>query len=106
MLEKHRQRAGPNPHNLVWHRPDGRPLTRHDDAKYWGAVLAAANLPKVDVYAIRHSTATLLQELGVAEETRMAIMGQSSVAAHRAYIHVDQSQAKTALGKLEGLLLD
>lgn len=107
MLEKHRQRAGPNPHNLVWHRPDGRPLTRHDDARYWGAVLAAANLPKVDVYAIRHSTATLLQELGVAEETRMAIMGQSSVAAHRAYIHVDQShQAKTALGKLEGLLLD
>ena len=105
MLEQHRQRPGPNPHNLVWHRPDGRPLTRHDDAKHWGAVLAAAKLPRVDVYAIRHSTATLLQELGVAEETRMAIMGQSSVAAHRAYIHVDQTQTKAALGKLEQLLL-
>jgi integrase len=105
MLEKHRQRPGPNPHNLVWHRPDGRPLTRHDDAKHWGSVLAEAKLPKVDVYAIRHSTATLLQELGVAEETRMAIMGQSSAAAHRMYIHIDQSQAKMALHKLESLLL-
>jgi integrase len=105
MLEQHRQRPGPNPHNLVWHRPDGRPLTRHDDAKYWGAVLTAAELPKVDVYAIRHSTATLLQELGVAEETRMAIMGQSSVAAHRMYIHVDQTQAKAALSRLERMLL-
>ncbi|SPM35783.1 integrase [Mycobacterium rhizamassiliense] len=105
MLDRHRQRPGPNPHNLVWHRPDGRPLTRHDDAKYWGAVLKAAGLPKVDVYAIRHSTATLLQELGVPEETRMVIMGQSSVAAHRMYIHVDQTQAKTALNRLERLLL-
>lgn len=106
MLEKHQQRPEPNPHNLVWHRPDGRPLTRHDDVRHWGMVLDAAKLPRVDVYAIRHSTGTLLQELGVPAETRMAIMGQSSVAAHRAYIHVDQSQAKTALGKLEELLLD
>lgn len=95
----------PNPHGLVWRRIDGRPLTKHDDAREWRAVTAAAGLPKVDVYAGRHTAATLLQELGVPEETRMAIMGQSSAAAHAAYIHVDQTQTRAALAKLEQLLL-
>lgn len=104
MLESHRQSAGPNPYNLVWHRPDGNPLTRHDDASSWRLVLEAAELPQVDPYACRHSCATLLQELGVDEPVRMQIMGQSSAAAHRMYVHVDQAQTRLALGKLERLL--
>jgi integrase len=100
MLDQHQQVGGPNPHNLVWHRPDGHPLTRHDDGAHWRTVLAAAKLPAVDPYACRHTAATLLQELGVPEETRMAIMGQSSAAAHRNYIHIDQTQTRAALGKL------
>jgi integrase len=106
MLEQHRHNPDPNPYGLVWRRPDGNPLSRHDDAHQWRAVLEAAKLPAVDVYAIRHSTATLLQGLGIPEETRMAIMGQSSAAAHRAYIHVNRSQTSAALGALESLLLD
>lgn len=106
MLEKHGQVIGPNPYGLVWHRLDGNPLTRHDDSDQWRVVLEAAKLPAVDIYAIRHSTATLLQELGIPEEVRMQIMGQSSAAAHRAYIHVNQAQARAALGALESLLLD
>lgn len=105
MLTQHRELDGPNPHNLVWHRTDGAPLTRHDDGAQWKAVLEAAGLPHVDLYAARHSAATLLQELGVDEPTRMQIMGQSSAAAHRGYIHVDQTQTRAALGKLEQLLL-
>lgn len=104
MLKQHHQQGGPNPHNLVWHRPDGHPLTRHDDAREWKTVLTQAQLPKVDIYAARHTTATLLQELGVGEEVRMQIMGQSSAAAHRGYIHVDQTQTRAALGRLESKL--
>jgi hypothetical protein len=54
-------------------------------------------------YASRHSTATPLQELGVPEEARMAIMGQSSAAAH-VYVHISQDQTRLALVKLEELL--
>ncbi|OBK22512.1 tyrosine-type recombinase/integrase [Mycobacterium asiaticum] len=106
-LAEHRElTAGqPNPHGLVWHRRDGRPLSRHDDAAAWRQVLDAAELPAVEVYATRHSAATLLQELGVPEEVRMQITGHSSAAAHRGYIHVDQTQTRAALGKLERLLL-
>jgi integrase len=100
MLVQHQQIGGPNPHNLVWHRPDGHPLTRHDDSAHWRQVMAAAGQPPVDPYACRHTCATLLQELGVDEAVRMQIMGQSSAAAHSAYIHVSQDQSRKALGKL------
>lgn len=106
-LEQHRADTSPepNPHGLVWHRRNGYPITKHDDAAAWRTVLTTAELSKVDVYAGRHTAATLLQELGVAEEVRMKIMGQSSAAAHAAYVHVDQTQTRAALGKLEKLLL-
>jgi integrase len=105
MLQQHQAAGGPNSYNLVWHRPDGNPLDRGDYSASWRQVLDAAGLPtKLVPYTSRHSTATLLQELGVPEETRMAIMGQSSAAAHRNYIHVSQDQSRLALGKLERLL--
>ena len=66
----------------------------------------AAELPEITLYTSRHTAATLLQELGVSEEVRMKIMGQSSAAAHQAYVHIDQAQTRAALGKLERLLLD
>ena len=68
-------------------------------------MLAAAELPEITLYTSRHTAATLLQELGVSEEVRMRIMGQSSAAAHQAYVHIDQAQTRGALGKLERLLL-
>lgn len=108
MLEQHSaDSAGePNPYGLVWHRRDGYPITRHDDGAAWRRVLTAAGLPAVDVYATRHTAATLLQELGIPAEVRMQIMGQSSAAAHAEYIHVDQTQTRAALGRLEQLLLE
>lgn len=107
MLDQHRAdtAAAPNPHGLVWHRRDGYPITRHDDAAAWRAVLTAAELPSVEVYATRHTAATLLQELGVPREVRMRITGHSSAAAHDEYIHIDQTQTRAALGKLQQLLL-
>jgi integrase len=108
--------AAPNPHNLVWHYPDGRPIGPTDDYEYWQALLVTAGItepkepgslvPKtpIPLHSARHSTATLLQAAGVTEEVRMKIMGQSSVAAHRGYIHVDQTQTRAALGQLASIL--
>lgn len=107
MLNAHRlATAGqPNPYGLVWHHVDGRPIAPKDDAADWGRVLTAAQLPAVEVYAARHTATTLLQQVGVPEDVRMQITGHSSAAAHREYVHIDQSQTRSALGKLEQLLL-
>lgn len=107
MLEQHRADTAHdlNPHGLVWHRRDGRPLSRHDDAAAWRTVLAAADIPAVEVYTTRHTAATLLQQLGIPEDVRMQITGHSSAAAHRGYIHVDQTQTRAALGQLSQSLL-
>lgn len=108
MLRAHANRDEPNPYGLVWHHPNGRPISPTDDHEIWQKILNAAGITEpgetVPMHSARHSTATLLQSAGVPEEVRMAIMGQSSVAAHAAYIHVDQSQTRAALTNLAALL--
>lgn len=104
MLRQHAKIIGPNPHALVWHHRDGRPIAPKDDYKRWNDLLKAAEVPPAELYAARHTTATMLQEAGVAKEVRMQIMGHSSEAAHDGYIHVDQTQTRAALDTLAQLL--
>lgn len=108
LLRAHQARGGDNPHNLVWRHPDGRPLSPTDDHEAWQQLLHTAGITTVGetlpLHAARHSAATMLLEAGVPEEVRMAILGQSSVAAHRGYLHVDQTHARAALANLAGLL--
>lgn len=106
MLLIHRQdTAGdPNPHGLVWAHRDGRPIGEKQEWQLWRQLLDAAELPRVDQYATRHTTATLLDALGVSEDVRMQIMGHSSKVAHRAYMHVDQTRARAALDKLAEIM--
>jgi integrase len=94
--------TAPNPHNLVFHEPNGRPVRPERDWRMWRQLLDDAGLD-ASRYVSRGTTATLLLEAGVPEEVRMAIMGHSSVAAHRAYIHVDQAPKLRALETLTGL---
>lgn len=108
MLRRHADRDEPNPYGLVWHHRDGRPISPTDDHEIWQQLLVDAGLTEpgstIPMHSARHSTATMLQSAGVPEEVRMAIMGQSSVAAHAAYIHIDQTQARAALENLGELL--
>lgn len=108
MLKQHRDVVEPNPHGLVWHHVDGRPLSPTDDHEAWQALLKSARVTSagetIPLHSARHTTATMLQAAGVDESTRMAIMGQSSAAAQRGYIHVDQTQARAALSNLGQLL--
>lgn len=108
MLRKHAELVEPNPHGLVWHHPDGRPISEKDDHTAWQKLLRQADLTAegetIPLHSARHSTATMLQAAGVPEEVRMQIMGQSSVAAHRGYVHVDQTQTRAALANLGELL--
>lgn len=106
MLELHARATvdEPNALGLVWHHRDGRPIYPTDENEQWHDLIKAAELPQIEQYSTRHTTATLLESLGVPADVRMQIMGQSSKVAHQAYVHVDQSRTRPALDKLAQLL--
>jgi integrase len=93
-------------HGLVFTDPAGRPVRPADDSAAWRADLAAAGLPPVPLHSARHTTATLLFELGVPQEARQAILGHSSATVTAGYTHVASPVAAGAMSQLGGLLLD
>ena len=58
MLEQQRSDFGKNPHNLVWHHPDGRPLGPREDYGNWKNILACTELPDAPLHVTRHTTAS------------------------------------------------
>lgn len=104
IFKVHLEITPPNRFGLMWVSDAGTPIPNKYDSDAWHAALARAGVPDTRLHDARHTTATLLMETGVEESVRMAIMGQSSVAAHRRYAHVDLSLARKALGNLDGLL--
>lgn len=101
--------APPSPHGLVW-SDDGRPLDGKKDRAAWHEIVAEARrrqvaadvkagdlMPEYDLYSCRHTTATLLREAGIPDETIIAIVGHSSIASTRTYIHVRQEPLRAAL---------
>nr|WP_280141508.1 tyrosine-type recombinase/integrase [Gordonia westfalica] len=80
-----------------------------DDTLAWKQLcVQAAVVGKVedapDQHAARHTVATLLQEAGVEEATRMAILGHTTTTSHRQYAHTSTDLTRAALGQLEKLL--
>ena len=97
----HREQAtGPNPHDLVWRRLDGRPIDPTDDSAAWHQALATAEVPDVELHAARHTAATLLLESGVPSVVIASVLGHSDVVVTGQYTHVDLSLARTALDGL------
>lgn len=91
-------------HDLVWCRPDGRPLHPKDDWEMWKALLAAAKVPDFTQHEIRHTTVTLLMELGVDPTVIKQIVGHSDVLTQEAYKHVNLEFARRALDGLGTVL--
>lgn len=99
---------GPNPHNLVWHHPDGRPIGPREDYKAWKSLLIEAKVitdkQTLPMHLARHTTASLLRAAGVDEQTRMEILGHASTDAQRIYAHADRTRHAAAMGNLGDLL--
>lgn len=94
---------GPNPHNLVLHRPDGYPITQDEDQKMWRKLLKSAGHPHVRQHSIRHSTATLLLEAGVDVHVVQSVIGHADIAVTRGYQHVDLELARRGWANLDAL---
>lgn len=109
-LEHWRDAGATSPHGLVWPRANGRPQNPKLDRDAWDALQTRAGIAHPSgrpyfLHEARHTTSTLLMELGVPESVRIAIMGHSSIATTRGYEHVDLSEARKALEGVAGRLM-
>jgi integrase len=94
-----------NPHDLVWHHDDGKPIDRYTDYDNWQAALKTAGLPPAPLHVARHTTATLLALANVPESVGMAILGHASVQVHRGYAHGDTALSRTHMDRALNELL-
>lgn len=98
------RQTGPNPHGLLWPAGDGTPMSDKQDLTAWRALCAKAKVGPYDLYAARHTAATLLRRAGVDDETIIAIMGHASILSTKAYLHTDTDRARAALEKVAATL--
>jgi integrase len=107
----------PNPYGLIWRHPNGEPITAKEDEQMWRDLLYKAGVitkeqtkePKdrapgtADIpttHWARHTTATVLMELGVDAKIIGEIVGHASEQTTRRYQHVSSPVAREAMGRL------
>lgn len=108
-LEAWRDVAPDSPHGLVWPNLDGEPTPSKIDDEEWYGLQQAADVrhPTGRLYTIheaRHTTATILLELGVDPEVIIKILGQSTILSKRPYSHVRNPMVLDALERVAGRL--
>lgn len=107
LRELHREQ-GENPHGLVWHYKDGRPIGPREDSRRWQTLLRDAKIigekQTLPLHLARHSAATVLRAHGVDEQTRMEILGHATVDSQRIYAHADAERHLAAMSHLAQLL--
>jgi site-specific recombinase XerD len=91
-------------HDLVFCRPDGRPIERADDWRDWKDLLRAAGVRAVRVHDGRHTAGTLLIEQGVHLRTVQEILGHSRITVTEKYTHVASPMARDAAERMDRAL--
>jgi integrase len=92
-------------HDLVWSRPDGRPVDSRDDWRVWKRLQGAAGVVEaVTLHETRNTTASLLREAGIDDGTTAQILGHSDVLMTRAYQRDDLTHARQAVAQLGDML--
>lgn len=108
LAELRERDTGTNPHNLVFHRADGRPVDPKDDSEAWHALLRDAGIigakETLPLHSTRHTAATVLRAGGADEQTRMELLGHNSPEVTRIYAHADQAKNATWMDVLSVLL--
>lgn len=101
----------PNPHGLVWRNEDGSPILPAQDEQEWRNLLHSAGLIGEDqlapnspgvlpAHSARHTTATMMMELGVDAKIVGEIVGHQSEKVTRLYQHVSSPAAQDASGRV------
>ncbi|MFI5955546.1 tyrosine-type recombinase/integrase [Cryptosporangium sp. NPDC051539] len=87
-------------HDLVFCRPDGRPIDPRDDWDDWKSLLAEARIRDARVHDGRHTAATILLEHGVDVRVVMEILGHSDLRVTTRYTHVASPLAEEAARRM------
>ncbi|HWK20917.1 MAG TPA: tyrosine-type recombinase/integrase [Microbacteriaceae bacterium] len=107
----------PNPHGLLWHRPDGTPWADRQDQAEWRDVLFKAGVitaeqskePKFRLpgtpetpttHFARHTMVTLLMELGVPDSVIGRIVGHLDATTTALYQHPTAEMERDAMRRL------
>lgn len=104
-LKEWRKVAPPSELGLVWPRLDGLSRDEDDDLQDWKNIQKAAKVAHPDgrryvLHEARHTTATLLHEAGIDSEIIRMIVGHSSMASTRRYLHLSDKRARAALEQI------
>lgn len=107
-----REQCPPSRAGLVWPSTEGAPLDDKEDRAAWVRLQDAAQVAHTDgelgrrytLYEARHTTATLLREAGVDDETIVAIMGHASILSTKAYLHTNRKKVRAALDQVAARL--
>ena len=86
--------------DLVFCRPDGRPIDPRDDWGAWRSLLEDADISHARLHDARHTAATLLLEQGVDIRVVQEILGHSSLAVTKRYTHVTSRLARDAADRM------
>lgn len=94
----------PNPHGLIWRNADGSPITPKQDNAAWRDLLDKAGVEAgPTTHWARHTTASVLYELGIPAKVIGEIIGHSTEEiTDRHYLHVSDPQARAAMEALGG----
>ena len=97
------ERHGVNKDGLVFHDDEGLPLTGGVERRRWYKALDRIGLDHGYVpHSARHTTATILNRLGLDDVTRTAIMGHSRVSTtNEIYTHVELDRLVAATDGVE-----
>lgn len=85
---------------LVFLTPAGSPIGRSELLRAFHTDLDAAGIARRRVHDLRHSSATILEDLGVAEDVRMARLGHATKDMARHYAKASADQDRLAVTKL------
>ena len=115
-LREHRERQNSerpldrsdwNKLDLVFTRPDGKPLDPTGVSKLVHRFLDDAHLSQRRLHDLRHSCATLLLAQGVPARVVMEILGHSQIATTmNTYTHVIPEMRRDAADKMQSLLIE
>lgn len=88
----------------VFAQPTGKPTDPRADYGEWKELLTAAGVREARLHDARHTAATMLLVLGVAERAVMDVMGWSKIDMAQRYMHVPDELRQRIASQLGGLL--
>jgi integrase len=90
---------------LVFTTRTGRPIEPRNLVRSFVRIRDSHGIRKIRVHAIRHTTASLLKDLGVPARDTQIILGHAHISTtQQVYTHVDEAARREALTRLNKLL--